>query len=93
MRRTAGSVAEAVARDVQVLPDDEGFDGTKLQSFERVLNTEAVFAGILADLIEVPLDELLLLDKLHVGEGFGRKFNSLSQGRQAMELWQILRGR
>lgn len=50
-------VTEAVACDVEVLPDDEGLDGSKLESAERVLDSEAVLARVLCHLVEVLLDE------------------------------------
>ena len=41
-RLTTGGVAEDVAGDVQVLPNDESLDGTELERLEGVLDTEAV---------------------------------------------------
>ena len=78
-RLTTGGVAEDVAGDVQVLPNDEGLHGTKLEGLECVVDTETVLASVLADLVEVLLDELLLLNELDVRESLGRKLNSLSQ--------------
>lgn len=63
--------------DVQVFPDNERFHSTKLKSLERILDTKAVFAGILTDLVEVLLNELLFLDELDVGQRLRGEFNSL----------------
>jgi hypothetical protein len=73
----AGGVAQGVPRDVEVLPYDERLDGTEVERLEGVLDTEAVPAGVLTDFVEVLLDELLLLDKLDVGERFGGQFDGL----------------
>lgn len=77
MVRTTSSIAEDVTSDVQILPDDESLHSTELEGPQRVLDTETVLAGILTDLVEVPLNELLLLDELDVGKRFRCKFNSL----------------
>ena len=74
---TASGVAENVARDVQILPDDESLDSAELKRLQGVFNTEAVLRGVLADLVEVPLDELLLLDELHVGQRLRCKLDCL----------------
>lgn len=50
---------------------------TKLQSLQGILNTVANTAGILGNLIEVALDELLLLDELDIAKGLGGQFNGL----------------
>ena len=76
-RLTTGGVAEDVAGDVQVLPNDEGLHGTKLEGLECVVDTETVLASVLADLVEVLLDEPLLQDELYVGQGLGSKFDGL----------------
>jgi hypothetical protein len=73
----AGGVTQGVARDVEVLPYDERLDGTEVERLEGVLDTEAVPAGVLTDFVEVLLNELLLLDKLDVGERFGGQFDGL----------------
>lgn len=62
----ASRIAKDVAGDVQALPDDQGLHGTKFEGLEGVVDTEAVLAGILADLVEVALNELLLLYELDV---------------------------
>ena len=79
MQDDLGSVAilENPAVDLEVLEDDEGLDGAKLQSLEGILNTVADAAGILANLLEVLADELLLLDELDVSEGLGRQLDGL----------------
>lgn len=53
---TTGSIAKNVSRNVQVLPDDEGLNGAELEGLQSILDTEAVFACILTDLVEVSLD-------------------------------------
>ena len=77
-RLTTGGVAEDVAGDVQVLPDDQGLHGTELEGLERVVDTETVLAGVLTDLVEVLLNELLFLDELDVRESLSSELNSLS---------------
>lgn len=52
--------------DIKVLPDNQRFNSTKIESTERVIDTEAVLARILADFVKVFLDELLFLHKLDV---------------------------
>ena len=74
---TTSCVAEDVSGNVQVFPHNQCLDRTKLETLERVVDTEAVFAGVLADLVEVTLDELLLLDELDVRERLGGEFNGL----------------
>ena len=75
--RTSRGIAENISSDVEVFPDNEGLDGTKLQCLQRILDTVAVLSGVLADLVEVPLDELLLLDELHVGQRLRCKLDCL----------------
>lgn len=74
---TSGSVTKNVAHMRQVLPDDEGFDGTHFQSLEGVINAEAVLPTVLVDLVKVLLDQLLLLDEFDIGEGLRCEVNSL----------------
>ena len=76
-RRTSGSIPENVTRDVQVLPYDKRLDSTQLECLERVVNTEAVLSGILADLVEVALNKLLLLHELDVRERLSCQLNGL----------------
>ena len=52
--------------DVQVLPNDQCLDGAKLKSLESVLNTKTVPARVLADLVEVLLNQLLFLNEFDV---------------------------
>ena len=78
LKLTASGVPEDIARDVKVLPDDQGLDSTKLKRLESVLDTKAVLAGVLTNFVEVLLDELLLLDELDVGKRLRGKLNSLS---------------
>jgi len=44
-----GLVAEGEAVDVEVFPDDEGFDGAEVEGLEGVADHEAVLAGVLGD--------------------------------------------
>ena len=77
MAHTVGSIAENIAGDVEVLPDDQSFDGAELESLESVFDTEAISASILADLVEILLDELLLLDELDVRKRLRGQLDSL----------------
>lgn len=64
-------VAEDVASDVQVLPDDESLDGSELETAEGILDTKAVSARVEGDLVKVLLDEPVAI-KLDPGtEGGG----------------------
>ena len=58
---TAGRIPEHISGDVEVLPYNQRLHGTKFKRLEGVVDTEAVLASILADLVEVLLDQLLLL--------------------------------
>lgn len=64
--RTAGRVPENITRDVEVLPYDERLHSTEFQRLERIIDTEAVLASVLADLVEVLLNQPLLLDEFDV---------------------------
>ena len=75
--RTVGSVAEDVARDIKVLPDDERLDGAHLQALKRVLNAKDKLAGVKRNLVKVLLDQALLLDKLDVRQRVGRELDGL----------------
>ena len=41
---TSSRITKNVASDVQVFPNDQGFNSTKLECLESVGNTKAVFA-------------------------------------------------
>lgn len=75
--RTSGSVAQDVAGNVKVLPDDERLNGTKIERLQGIVHTEAVLARVLADFVEVSLNKLLLLHELDVGKRLRREFDSL----------------
>merc|ERR1711977_255674 len=64
----SAGVAEDVPRNVKILPDDQGFDGAKLQPAEGIFDTVADPASVHGDLIEVLLQKLLLLYELDVAE-------------------------
>ena len=64
----SGAVLEHVSLNVQVLPDDEHLDRAGLERTQRLVDAEAVEAGVLGDLVEEARDELLLLDELDVLE-------------------------
>lgn len=68
---------ELPAGDLQVLEDDESLGSAGVKSLECVLNTVTDLAAVHADLVEVSVDELLLLNELDVAEGLGGKFDSL----------------
>lgn len=53
----AGGRAEGMANDIEILPDDEGLDGSHLESMEGVVDAEAVLARVVRDLVEVALDQ------------------------------------
>ena len=74
---TSSCIAKDISGDVQVFPYDQRLNGAELESLERVFDTEAVSARVLADLVEVLLDQLLFLNKLDVCERFRSKFNGL----------------
>ena len=76
---TASGVAENVACNIEVLPDDQSLDGTELKCLECVFDTKAVFRCILADLVEVTLDQLLLLHELDVRQRLRRQLDSLGR--------------
>jgi hypothetical protein len=78
IRLTSSRVAKDVSGDVQVFPNDQCLDGAELESLERILNAETVFTRVLADLVEVLLDQLLFLNELDVCEGFRGKFYGLA---------------
>jgi uncharacterized protein YktA (UPF0223 family) len=44
---------EHVAHNVQILPTNENFNSAKFQCFQRIVDTKAVLARILADFIKV----------------------------------------
>ena len=64
---TSRGIAKDISGDVKVFPDNECFDGAKLKGLESVVNSKAVLASVLADLVKVLLNEFLLLNKFHVG--------------------------
>ena len=83
---TASSVPQDVTSDIKIFPNDEGLNGAQLESLEGIINTEAVFAGVLADLVKVLLDELLLLDELDVRKRFSGKFDRLDDSTSILSL-------
>ena len=90
MVRTVGSITKNITGDVEVLQDDQSFYGAELESLESVFDTEAISASILADLVEILLDELLLLHELDIGEGLRSEFDSLIE-RQSIIIFPFLR--
>jgi hypothetical protein len=69
--RTSCSITQNVAHGVEIFPHDQSLDSTEIQSFQGVVNAEAVFTSILADLIEISLDKFLLLNEFDVGKRLG----------------------
>jgi len=61
-------IFEDPAVDLEILKDNQCFDGAKLQSFERILNAVADPTSILANLVEVLANQLLLLNELDVAQ-------------------------
>jgi hypothetical protein len=74
---TSGSVAKNMTLDVQILPDNQGLNGTKLQCLQGVVNTEAVPTRVQTDLIEVLLDQFFLLNKLDIRQRLRCQFDRL----------------
>jgi len=66
-----------MSSDVQVFPNNEGFYSAKFKGFESIINSKAIFARILADLVEILLDQSLFLNKFDIGKGLCGKFNRL----------------
>ena len=59
-------------------PSPSGKQGTlNTPTFQCIVDTEAVFARVLANLIKVLSDEFLLLDELDVGQTLGRELDGL----------------
>mmetsp|Transcript_18612 Transcript_18612/g.70402 ORF Transcript_18612/g.70402 Transcript_18612/m.70402 type:complete len:297 (-) Transcript_18612:283-1173(-) len=79
--RRAISHGDAIA--VQVLVHDERLDRAQVQSIQRVVDHEAVLAGVLVDLVEVLLQDLLLLHELDVAQGLRRQLDGLIEARLA----------
>jgi len=73
---TSCSIAKHISSDVKIFPDNECFDGAQLKGFESVINSKAVPAGVLADLVKILLYKSLFLYKFHVGQRLGSKFDS-----------------
>lgn len=70
-------VLEGKAVVLEVLPDDEDFDGAVLHGLQRVLEAEDVLAGVLGDFLEEAADNLLLVDELDGAQRVGGEFNGL----------------
>ena len=49
----SGRIAEGVAFDVEMFPDDQLLYGSLLKGRDRVLDAETVLARVLADLVKV----------------------------------------
>lgn len=77
VRPTTSSIPQNMSDRVQVLPDDQSFHCTHIQSLQGVGDTEAVLAGIEGDLVKVLLDESLLLDEFNVRERVGGELDGL----------------
>lgn len=74
---TTCSVAKDITSDIHVLPYNQSFDSSKFESLQRIVDAEAIFASVLADLIKVLLDKPFLLHELDVSERLGSKLDSL----------------
>jgi hypothetical protein len=74
---TTSWIAQHIARAIEVLPDNQGFDGTHLQALESVLDTVAVLASVLRNLVKEGRNELLLLHKLDIGKRIAGKLDGL----------------
>jgi hypothetical protein len=66
-----------VTSHIQILPYDQRLDCAKLKCLQSIVNTKAVFAAVLANLVKVVLNELLLLDKLDIRERLGSELDGL----------------
>jgi hypothetical protein len=76
-RRTPSSVPKDVTGDVEVLPDDERLDGSHLETFEGIVDSEDELAGVESDLVKELLDQTLLLDELDVAQRVGGELDRL----------------
>lgn len=76
--RTSSGIAKNITGNIQIFPDDESFNCPKIKGFEGIIDSETIFAGVLTNLVEVPLNELLLLDEFDIGKGFSREFDRLN---------------
>jgi hypothetical protein len=74
---TSGGVAKYITRYIKILPDNECLNRTELKSFEGVVDTETIFASILADFIKVVLNKFLFLNKFDIRERLCCKFDGL----------------
>lgn len=70
-------VAQSVALRVEPFPHDEGLDGTHIECFESVDDTETVLARVERDFVKVFLNQTLLNDEFDVGERVGGQLDSL----------------
>ena len=77
IRHTSCSIAKHISSDVKVFPYNECFNGAQLKGLKSVVDSKAVPAGILADLVEVLLDKFFFLYKFHVCKRLGGKFDGL----------------
>jgi hypothetical protein len=75
---TSGRIPKDISGDIQVFPNDQRLNGAELESLEGILNTKTISACVLADFVEVLLDQLLFLNELDVRERFRREFDGLA---------------
>lgn len=77
---TSSSVSKHISRNIQILPYDQSLNSTELKTFESVVDSETVSASILANFVEILLNESLFLDEFDIGKGLCREFNGLMKG-------------
>jgi len=82
--RTVGSVLQDVSHGLEVLPNDQGLNGSHVESLEGILDSEDELSSVESDLIEELLDELLLLDELDVGERVGGEIDGLRSRKRGI---------
>ncbi len=73
----AFGVLEGHSLDVEVLVDNDNLAGTEVQGLEGFVVAVAELSGVHGDFVKVLCQELLLLDKLDVGEGLGGELDGL----------------
>lgn len=73
----SGWVLEVVSGVGNVLPQDEGGDGSHSHGLDGVVHSELDHASVQSDLVVELTEQLLLLDELHVGEDVSSESDSL----------------
>jgi len=74
---SSSRVLELVTGNLKVLPKDEGVDSTKVEAPQGILNSKAILASVLGNLIEEGGNQFLLLDELDIREDLSRELDGL----------------